>query len=114
MPTHRPNDEKVVRVLYIVLGALAGLLGFLPVFGSVRLARHSESTKGLTVGLYGLAGACISLVILVVALTACAMLARDSLVPFVVAEGVVFLAATIIYVVYKNLLAKRKAPKDAQ
>ena len=35
------------------------------------------------------------------------MLARDGLVGFVVAEGVV-LGCTIAFVVYKNVLAKRK------
>ena len=50
----------------------------------------------------------ISLVILVAGLIACAMLARDGLVGFVVAEGIVFLGCTIAFVVYKNVLAKRK------
>ena len=50
----------------------------------------------------------VSLVVLIVGLLACAMLARDGLVSFVVAEGVVFLGSTIAYVVYKNVLAKRK------
>ena len=64
--------------------------------------------QALTIGLYGLAGVAISLVILVVGLVICAVLARDGLVGFVVAEGVVFLACTIAFVVYKNVLAKRK------
>ena len=94
--------------MLIVLGAIVGVLGFLPLFLSLRLSRRSTSMQALTIGLYGLAGVAISLVILVVGLVICAVLARDGLVGFVVAEGVVFLACTIAFVVYKNVLAKRK------
>lgn len=94
--------------MLIALGMLTGILGFLPLFLSLRLSRRSTSTQALTIGLYGLAGVAVSLVILIVGLLACAMLARDGLVSFVVAEGVLFLGCTIAYVVYKNVLAKRK------
>lgn len=94
--------------MLIVLGMLTGILGFLPLFLSLRLSRRSTSAQALTIGLYGLAGVAVSLVVLIVGLLACAMLARDGLVSFVVAEGVVFLGSTIAYVVYKNVLAKRK------
>lgn len=94
--------------MLIVLGIATGVLGFLPLFLSLRLSRRSTSMHALAIGLYGLAGVAISLVILVAGLIACAMLARDGLVGFVVAEGVVFLACTIAFVVYKNVLARRK------
>ena len=85
--------------MLIALGIVTGILGFLPLFLSLRLSRRSTSTHALTIGLYGLAGVAISLVILVAGLIACAMLARD---------GLVFLGCTIAFVVYKNVLAKRK------
>mgnify|MGYP006957081511 CR=1 FL=1 len=94
--------------MLIILGVLTGILGFQPLFLSLRLSRRSTSTQALTVGLYGLAGVAISLVVLIAGLLACAMLARDGLVSFVIAEGVVFLGSTIVYFVYKNALAKRK------
>lgn len=94
--------------MLIVLGIATGVLGFLPLFLSLRLSRRSTSMHALAIGLYGLAGVAISLVILIAGLIACAMLARDGLVGFVVAEGVVFLACTIAFVVYKNVLARRK------
>ena len=90
--------------MLIALGIMTGILGFLPLFLSLRLSRRSTSTHALTIGLYGLAGVAISLVILVAGLIACAMLARDGL----VGEGIVFLGCTIAFVVYKNVLAKRK------
>lgn len=92
----------------IVLGALAGALGFAPIFLSMRLSRRSASQAALTIGLYGLVGVFASLVVLIAGLLACAFNARGVLVPFVVAEGIVFLGATIAYVVYKNVLAKRR------
>lgn len=94
--------------MLIVLGIATGVLGFLPLFLSLRLSRRSTSMHALAIGLYGLAGVAISLVILIAGLIACAMLARDGLVGFVVAEGVVFLTCTIAFVVYKNVLARRK------
>lgn len=36
------------------------------------------------------------------------MLARESLALFVAFEGVVFLACTIVYVLYRNVFVKRK------
>lgn len=92
----------------IALGILSGILGFLPLFLSLRLSRRSTSTQALTLGLYGLAGVCVSLLVLIAATVACGILAKEAIVPFVIAEGVVFLACTIAYVLYKNAPAKRK------
>lgn len=105
---YRKKKESDQRDMLIVLGMLAGALGFVPLFLSLRLSRRSASTQALTVGLYGLAGVAVSMVVLVASLIACAMLARDGLVAFVVAEAVVFLVSTIAYVVYRNVFAVRK------
>lgn len=95
--------------MLIALGALSGFLGFLPLFLALRLLRRSTSSlQTLTVGLYGLGGVCVSMVVLVACLIACAMLAREMLLPFVACEGVVFLACTIGYVSYRNVFAVRK------
>ena len=94
--------------MIVGLGILTGILGFLPFYVSLKLSRRSTSVAPMTIGLYGLGGALISLIILAGLLIACAMLARESLVPFAVAEIVVFLGCTIAYVVYKNMFAKRK------
>ncbi|MDO5042859.1 MAG: hypothetical protein Q4D92_05045 [Slackia sp.] len=102
------KKESDQRDMLIVLGMLAGALGFAPLFLSLRLSRRSTSTQALTVGLYGLAGVAVSMVVLIACLIACAMLARDGLVAFVAAEAAVFLVSTIAYVVYKNVFAVRK------
>ena len=105
-------EESERRYMAIVLGALTGALGFLPLLLSLRLARRSTSTEALTIGMYGLAGVCVSFIILVVALVACGITAKASVLPFAVSETAVFLSATIVFVVYKNLLAKRRAPRE--
>lgn len=93
--------------MLIVLGALVGFLGFLPVFVALRVARRPGATSSLTLGLYGLIGVAISLVILIAGLLACAFMARDQLVGFVVAEAVLFLGCTIGWVVYRNAATGR-------
>ena len=93
--------------MHIIIGALAGFLGFLPLVGSANMARRHLSTGTLSFGLYALGGVAISLVILIVSVVACAMVARDGLVAFVVAEGIVFLGATIVYVLRRNAILKR-------
>jgi hypothetical protein len=94
--------------LAIALGALAGIVGFLPLFAALRLARRSESTQVLTTGMYGLGGSCVSLLLVAIALILCAVVDRSMVVPFAVAEVVVLIVTTSAYVVYKNVLAKRK------
>ncbi|MBR0405780.1 MAG: hypothetical protein IJI68_11375 [Eggerthellaceae bacterium] len=93
--------------MHILVGALAGFLGFLPLVGSANMARSHPSTGTLSFGLYALGGVAISLAILIVSVVACAMVARDGLVAFVVAEGIVFLGATIVYVLRRNSILKR-------
>ncbi len=80
--------------MFIALGVLTGFLGFLPMFFALRLSRRSTSTQALTIGLYGL--------------VACGLLAREGLISYVIAEILTFLVSTIAFVLYKNVLAKRK------
>ncbi len=97
--------------MIVGLGILSGVLGFLPFYFSLKLLRRSATIAPISIGIYGLGGALISLFILMGALIACAVLARDSILPFALFEIVVFLGCTIVYVIYKNMLAKRKSWK---
>ena len=94
--------------MFIALGVLTGFLGFLPMFIALRLSRRSTSTQALTIGLYGRAGAAVSLVVLIIGLVACGLFARESLISYVIAEILTFLVSTVTYVFYKNVFAKRK------
>lgn len=93
----------------VAAGIVAGLVGFLPLFVSLRLARRSTNLSAMSTGLYGLAGVFVSLIIVAVALIVCAVVARDIVLPFGIAEIVALIVSTSAYVVYKNVLAKRKS-----
>lgn len=95
----------------IVLGIAAGIAGFAPLFIALRLSRKSTSTSPLNAGLYGLGGFFVSLIVVAIALIICAAVARESVVPFAIAEIVTLIAATSLYVVYKNVLQKKRVKK---
>lgn len=95
----------------VVLGIVAGIAGFIPLFVALRLSRRSTSTSPLNAGLFGLGGFFVSLVVVAIALIVCAVVSRESVIPFAVAEIVTLIAATSIYVVYKNVLQKKRAKK---
>lgn len=63
----------------------------------------------MSTGLYGLAGTFVSLIIVAVALIICAVTNRSVVLPFGIAEIVALIVSTSVYVVYKNVLAKRKS-----
>lgn len=92
----------------VAAGIAAGIIGFLPLFISLRLSRRSESLSAMSMGLYGLAGTFVSLIIVAAAMIICAVVARDSVLPFGIAEIAALIVSTSLYVVYKNVLAKRK------
>ena len=92
----------------VAAGIAAGIIGFLPLFISLRLARRSTSLSAMSAGLYGLAGTfCI-------AHCGCRRSYRVRYgcarcgSSFGVAEIVALIVSTSAYVVYKNVLAKRK------
>ena len=92
----------------IAIGILAGFLGFIPLFAALRLSRKSTSVNPLTAGLFGLGGFFISLIVLAVCMIVCAQMAREMILPFGLAEMLALIVFTSVYVVYKNVLAKRK------
>lgn len=92
----------------IVVGAAAGIIGFLPQFASLRLARRSTDLSAMNAGLYGLAGTFVSLIVVVAALIICAVVNRSMVLPFGIAEIVTLIGSSSAYAVYKNVLAKRK------
>ncbi len=95
-------------ILAIAAGLVTGVIGFLPLFIFLRLARRSTSLNPMNAGLYGLAGTFVSLIVVAAALIICAVVARDVVLPFGIAEMGALIVSTSVYVVYKNALAKRK------
>lgn len=97
--------------MFLVLGLVAGILGFVPLAVSMRMAHRSTSALAMTVGFYALAGVAASMVILVAGLVLVGVFAKENLIPFVACEVGAFLVLTIVYVFYRNVLAPRKHKK---
>lgn len=89
----------------IVLGALAGIAGFLPLFAGLRMTRRVTDTSNLGHAGALLLGMLISVAVLFVTAIACIVLARDLVLPFVLAE-VVALSVTAIGFGVSNLVRK--------
>ena len=70
----------------IVLGAVSGILGFLPLYMGLRLARQATPTSNLGHAGALLLGVLLSFLILVAAFIVCIFVARDLVLPFVLAE----------------------------
>ncbi len=98
--------------LAIVIGICAGVVGFIPLFLFLRLALRSATTSVMSTALYGLAGFCVSLIVVIVEMILCAAVARDLILPFGLAEIFALIIAAVIYVLYKNVLGRRDTPKE--
>lgn len=94
--------------LSILLGAVAGFLSFLPLFAAIRISRRVTSVRMLASAANALLGCAVSLIVAIAGLLLCSNVAHDELLAFGCAEIVVLVASTSVYVVYKNILAKRK------
>ena len=71
----------------IVLGALSGIVGFLPLFGSLQLAKRATKTSNL--------GHMVSFLLLFATAFACILLARDFALPFALAEVLALIVVAI-------------------
>lgn len=94
--------------LPVLLGILAGAIGFVPMFVALRLSRRNATTSVVRdAALYGLGGVCVSLLVVVVELIACALVARPLVLPFGVSELLALIAVTALYVVASNRARNR-------
>ena len=87
----------------IILGALAGLAGFIPLWFGLRLTRkttHAGVAGSMTVLLLGLL---VSFAVLLGCAFGCIYVARDLALPFVLAEVVALSVIAIVYGVNKIL-----------
>lgn len=92
---------KQVMVVAIVLGALSGLAGFLPLLGGLRMTRRVTKTSNL--GHMGilLLSVMASFLILFVTVIVCIVTARDLVLPFALAEVLALVVAAIVFGVVK-------------
>ena len=89
-------------IVGVVAGIIAGLVGFLPFALSLRFSKRHPSDSIAQTALWGLGGFFVSLVVVVVALIVCSKVAHDLVLPFGIAEIIVLIVATSLFVVAKN------------
>ena len=90
-------------VIAVVLGLIVGIGCFTPLVFGMNLARKASPTSNFGNAGSLLLGVLLSLVVLAAATIACALLARDSAVPFVLAEAVGLIGAAVAFGVTKQL-----------
>ncbi len=88
-------------VVAALLGAVAGILGFLPLVGSLALSKRVTSTSNLSHVTSLLLGVIGSSLVLALAAVLCVVLARDLALPFVLAEALALCAVAIAFGVFK-------------
>lgn len=70
----------------IAVGAISGIIGFLPLYLGLRLARKATPTSNLGHAGALLLGVLLSFLLLIASFVICALVARDLVLPFVLAE----------------------------
>ena len=81
----------------IVLGALVGIAGFLPLFAGLRMTRRVTDTSNLGHAGALLLGVLLSVAVIFASAIACAVLARDLIQPFVLAEVVALSVSAVVF-----------------
>ena len=90
-------------VLAVVLGALAGFLGFVPLFASLKLSRYAKATNTMTTALYGLVGVFVSLVVVIAGMIICSQVARGLILPFGITEILALILSTSVYMAIREV-----------
>jgi len=84
-------------VAAVVLGAVCGVLGFLPLYMGLRLARKATATSNLGQAGAVLLGVLVSFVFLATVFIVCAVVTRDLVLPFVLAEAAGLSVSAVVY-----------------
>ena len=89
--------------LAIILGAVWGVVGFLPLFGGLRLSRRIPADSA-----FGQMGVCrvglaVSFLVLLIGVLVCSKVARPLSLPFVLAEAIALSISAVSYGIAKML-----------
>lgn len=84
-------------ILAVVLGLVAGVLGFLPLLGGLQLVKRATSTSNIGQAGGALLGIFGSFVFLAITLVVCIVVARDMIMPFTIAEALALSCVAIVY-----------------
>ena len=96
--------------MYVFLGAVTGVLGFLPLIISLRASKNVTPKSNLGYGALLMLGVFASLIILFVAVLLCYVFARDGLIAFVLAAAITLIFFAIGYGIY-SVISRNKAAK---
>lgn len=97
--------------MFVFLGALCGVLGFVPLIVSLRASRNVSPTSNLGYGALLILGVVASLAILFIAVLLCYFFARDNLIAFVLACAITLVLFAICYGIY-TVVRRNKAAKQ--
>lgn len=102
--------------MFVLLGAIAGVLGFLPLFCALRASKKVSPHSNLGYGALLMLGVFASLLILIVVVLLCYFFAREELIRFVLSTAITLIIITVVYGIYtvvkRNKAAKERAAKQ--
>lgn len=99
--------------MYVLFGAIVGLLSFLPLIVALKKSKKVTPTSSFGYGALLMLGIFVSLIILIVAVLICYFCARDGLIAFVLAAAITLILFAIVYGVYSVVSRNKAANKRA-
>ena len=100
--------------LVVLMGAIAGFVGFLPLWAALKLMQRSADVGMLSTAAKSLGGVFVSLVLLACAMLACSVFAHDYVGVFGAVELVAFVVFSVAYFMRRNKVLKRKAQDERE
>lgn len=97
--------------MFVFLGALTGVLGFIPLIISLKQSKKVTPKSNFGYGALLMLGVFASLIILFVAVLLCYFLASANLIEFVLATAVTLFLFAVFYGIY-SVISTNKAAKD--
>ena len=97
--------------MFVFLGAVVGVLAFVPLLLSIKASKNVTKTSNFGYGALLILGVFASLIILVVAVLICYFVAKDGLLAFALAAAITLILFAIVYGIY-TVIKRSKAAKE--
>lgn len=97
--------------MFVFLGAVVGVLAFVPLMLSLNASKNVTKTSNFGYGSLLILGVFASLIILFAAVLICYFVARDGLIAFVLAAAITLIFIAIVYGIY-SIISRNKAAKE--
>ena len=97
--------------MFVFLGAVVGVLAFVPLLLSLKASRNVTKTSNLGYGALLILGVFASLIILFATVLICYFAARDGLIAFALAAAITLILFAIVYGIY-TAIKRSKAAKE--